>query len=151
MFYQWKIETLNRDLKSGGFDLERGKVTDTTRISHLLIPVAFAYIFLVILGYAEELSSSPPQMTKGCNDDVFPPRSPSTRRTHSLFSQARNRITEVLERTPLRTVCQFFEQFFDFLKTLLSQRTGETIQKLFQIYARRQCLLLKGSQSSVRY
>ncbi len=145
------IETLNRDLKSSGFDLERGKMTDSSRLSHLLIPVAFAYILLVILGYAEELTSSPPPLTKGHDDDVFPPRSSAPKRTYSLFTQARNRITDVLEREPLKIVCQFFEQFFEFLTTLLSQRTGDTMQKLFQTYARRQCLLLKGSHSSVRY
>ncbi len=145
------IETLNRDLKSGGFDIERGKMTDSDRLSNLLIPVAFAYILLVILGYAEELASSPPQLKKGRNPAIFPPRSPSPKRTHSLFTQARNRITDVLERTPFHTVCQFFTQFFDFLRTLLRQHPGDTFDTLVQTYARRQCLLLKGCQSSVRY
>lgn len=139
------IETLNRDLKSSGFDIERGKMTDSHRLSNLLIPVAFAYIFLVILGYAEELTSSPPQMTKGRHDDVFPSQSPSPKRTHSLFIKARHRITDLLERKPLSIVMQFFTQFFDFLTTLLHQRTGDTIHTLFQTYARCQCLLLKGS------
>lgn len=53
------IAPLNRDFKSGGFDLERGKITDSSRLSTLLIPVAFAYMLLVILGYAEELNASP--------------------------------------------------------------------------------------------
>jgi hypothetical protein len=138
------IETLNRDLKSGGFDIERGKVTDSRRLSNLLIPVAFAYIFLVILGYAEELPSPPPQMKKG-RHDVFPPHSPSPKRTHSLFTKARNRITDLLERKPLNIVIPFFTQFFDLLTTLLHQRTGDTTHTLFQIYARCQDLLLKGS------
>lgn len=139
------IATLTRDLKSGGFALERGKVTDSGRLSNLLIPVAFAYLFLVILGYAEELTLSLPQMQKGRHDDVFPSQSPSPKRTHSLFTRARDRITDILERKPLTIVMPFFTQFFDFLTTLLHQRTGDTIHTLFQTYARCQWLLLKGS------
>lgn len=145
------IETLNRDLKSSGFDLERGKVTDSTRIARMLIPAAFAYIFLVILGYAEELTASPPQLTQGRNEDDFAPQTPSPKRTHSLFTQARNRISDILERTTLTIVARVFEQFFDFLAKLRHQRTGDTIHKLFQTYGRWQCLLLKGFHSSVRY
>lgn len=70
---------------------------------------------------------------------------------HSLFIQARNRITDVLERKPFTIVCQFFDQFFDFLKTLLSRQIEDTPRKLFLTCVRQKRLLLKGSQSSVRY
>lgn len=145
------IETLNRDLKSGGFDLERGKITDSDRLSRLLIAVAFAYILLVILGYAEELTSPLPELKQGRNNDPAPEKYKSSGRTQSLFSQARNRVTDLLERTPLQGVHQFFQQFFDFFMTLLNQHVADKVNKLFKTYARRQCLLLKGFQSSVRY
>jgi hypothetical protein len=130
------IETLNRDLKSGGFDVERGKMTDSMRLSNLLIPMAFAYTLAIIQGSAEE---------------VFQPVPPGKKRTHSLFTQARNRITDLLERTSLNIIIQFFEQFFEFLHTLFLQKNGETTHKLFRTYVRQQCLLLKGFHSSVRY
>ncbi|MCP4401100.1 MAG: IS4 family transposase [bacterium] len=145
------IETLNRDVKSSGFDLEKGKMTDSTRLKNLLIPIAFAYILLVIQGYTEELETPPPQLTKGRTDGLFPPPPPTPPRTHSLFTQARNRITDLLERTSLSIVCQFFDQFFDFLNTLLSRQNEDTPQKLFSNYATQKRLLLKGSHSSVRY
>ncbi len=145
------IETLNRDLKSSGFDLENGKITDTDRLSNLLIPVAFAYILLLMLGHAEELGNSPVQLTKGTIDTVSPPPSSQPKRAHSLFRQACNRITDLLERTPLNTVMQFFAQFFDFFTTLLTQRSRDCIQKLVRTYVRQQRLLLEGSQSSVMY
>ena len=145
------IETLNRDLKSSGFDIEKGKMTDSTRLKNLLIPIAFAYILLVIQGYTEELDTPPPPLTKGQTDEVFPPPPPTPTRTHSLFTQARNRITDLLERTPLPIVCQFFDQFFDFLKTLLNRQIEDTPRKLFSSYVRQKQLLLKGTQSSVRY
>jgi hypothetical protein len=145
------IETLNRDLKSGGFDLERGKMTDSDRLSRLLIAAAFAYILLVILGYADELTSPLPELKKGQQDNPVPHKQRSAGRTHSLFSQARNRIVDLIERTPLQGVHQFFEQFFDFFMTLLNQQVAEKVKRLFNTYARQQCLLLKGFQSSVRY
>lgn len=145
------IETLNRDLKSGGFDVERGKITDSERLARLLIAVAVAYILLVILGYAEELNSPLPDVKKGRNTDVVPDTTRSSGRTHSLFSQARNRMTDVIERTPLQGVQQFLTQFFDFLLTLLNQHVADKVNTLFTTYARRQCLLLKGFQCSVRY
>ncbi len=126
------IETLNRDLKSGGFDIERGKITDTDRIGRLLIAIAFAYILLVILGYAEDLQSPPPKLKKGKNNDVVPKKKRSAGRTHSLFSQARNRITDLLERAPLQGVRQFFTQFFDFLMTLLNHQVADKVNKLFK-------------------
>jgi hypothetical protein len=130
------IETLNRDLKSSGFDIERGRMTDSTRLSNFLIPMAFAYILAVIQGYTE---------------DILQPIPPSKKRTHSLFTKARSRITDLLERRPLAVIVQFFRQFFQFFHTLLLQKTEDTAHKLFQTYTRQQCLLLKGSHSSVRY
>jgi len=145
------IETLNRDLKSGGFDLERGKITDSDRLGRMLIAVAFAYILLVILGHAEDVSSPVNELKKGRKNDVIPPKKHSLGRTQSLFSQARNRMTDLLERTSLQGVHQFFEQFFDFLTTLLNQHVADKVNTLFKTYARRQYLLLKGFQSSVTY
>jgi hypothetical protein len=145
------IETLNRDLKSGGFDVENGKITDSERIDRLLIAVAFAYILLLILGYAEEVNSPVNELKKGRKSELFPEKKTLRGRTYSLFSQARNRITDLLERTALQNVHQFFEHFFDFLMNLLNQQAADKVNKLFKTYARRQCLLLKGFQSSVRY
>lgn len=70
------IETLNRDLKSGGFDLERGKITDSERLSNLLIAVAFAYILLVILGHAEDVNCPSNDLKKGRNAISFPKKKP---------------------------------------------------------------------------
>jgi len=145
------IETLNRDLKSGGFDLEKGKITDSERLGRMLIAVAVAYILLVILGHAEEADSPPEKMKQGHKSNIVPEKKRLSGRTHSLFSQARNRITDLLERTLLKDVHQFFEQFFDFLTTLLNQHVADTVNKLFTTYAQQQCLLLKGFHSSVRY
>ncbi len=72
-------------------------------------------------------------------------------RTHCLFTQVCNRITDLLERKPSPIVRQFFDQFFDFLKTLLSQQIEDTPRKLFFSYVRQKRLLLKGYQSSVGY
>ncbi len=143
------IDTLNRDLTSGGFDIERGKITDSDRISRLLIAVAFAYILLLIPGHVEDIHGPPTALKKGHNNDVVPDKKRSSGRPQSLFSQARNRITDLLDRVPLPGVYQFFEQFFDFLMILLNQHVADTVTTLFKTYARRQCLLLKGFQSSV--
>ncbi len=130
------IETLNRDLKSSGYDIERGKMTDPKRLATFLIPIAFAYILSVMQGHVEELIQPVPPLKK---------------RTLSLFAKARDRMTDLLERTPLIIITQFFQQFFHFVTTLLTQTTRDTVPILFQSYARQQCLLLKGFQSSVRY
>lgn len=66
------IESLNRDLKSGGFDLERGKMTDSERLSNMVIAVAFAYILLVILGHAEDTNCLPNDLKTGRNAMSFP-------------------------------------------------------------------------------
>lgn len=124
------IETLNRDLKSSGYDIERGKMTDLKRLEHLLIPIAFAYILSVIQGHIEELLQPVP---------------PQQKRIHSLFTKARDRMIDLLERTPLNSILQFFHQFFHFLHTLLRQTSMENFTNICQTYARQQSLLLEGN------
>lgn len=124
------IETLNRDLKSSGYDLERGKMTAPKRLETLLIPVAFAYILSVIQGHVEE---------------IIQPLPPLKKRTLSLFTKARNRMIDLLERTPLLVIVQCFQQFFQFLSTLLMQQQADTVTHLFRSYATRQALLLEGN------
>jgi hypothetical protein len=123
------IETLNRDLKSSGYDREHGKMTDPKRLENVLIPIAFAYIVSVIQGHVEELIQPVP---------------PLKNRTHSLFTRARNRMRDVLDRTPLASILQFFQQFFQFLLTLLLQKSADTVTHVFRTYARPQSLLLEG-------
>lgn len=56
------IETLNRDLKSGGYDIEKGKLNERKRVENLLIPIAFAYIFSIILGNLQEIKNPIPEL-----------------------------------------------------------------------------------------
>jgi hypothetical protein len=123
------IETLNRDLKSSGYDLEHGKMTDSKRLENLLIPTSFAYVIAVIQGHVEEL---------------IQPVSSLKKRTLSLFTRARNRMIDLLERTPLPVILQCFQQFFQFLFTVLLQQHAEMVTHLFRSYAKRQSLLLGG-------
>jgi hypothetical protein len=123
------IETLNRDLKSSGYDIERGKMTDPKRLDNLLIPIAFAYILSVIQGHVEE---------------VMKPVPPLKNRTLSLFTNARHRMIDLLERTPLSVISQFFQQFFQFLLTLLLQKSADTVMTVLKVYAKQQTLLLEG-------
>ena len=44
------IETVFRDWQSGGFHLDRCGISDRTRVAHLLLPLAIAYLWLVSLG-----------------------------------------------------------------------------------------------------
>jgi hypothetical protein len=122
-------ETLNRDMKSSGYDLERGRMTDQTRLDRLLIPLAFAYILSVIQGYVEELVQ---------------PVSSLKRRSLSLFTKARNRMLDLLDRTPLAMVLQFVEQFFHFLLTILLLKRPDSLTKVFRTQAHQQALFLKG-------
>lgn len=124
------IETLNRDLKSGGYDIERGKLTIPKRLENFLIPIAFAYILSVIQGHIEELIQPVPPLQK---------------RTLSLFTKARNRMIDLLERTPLSSIRQFFQQFFQFLRILLLQKSTDMCTTAFRVYARQQSLLLQGN------
>jgi hypothetical protein len=123
------IEPLNRDLKSSGYDLERGRMTAPKRLENLLIPLSFAYILAVIQGHVEERIHPVPPLKK---------------RTHSLFTKARNRMIDLLDRTPLAVILQFFQQFFQFLHTVLKQYAVDTTTQLFRSYAKRQTLLLQG-------
>ena len=122
------IETLNRDLKSSGYDIERGRMTDTKRLENFLIPIAFAYILSVIQGHLEEVKSPIPPLRK---------------RRLSLFTQARNRFNDLFDRTSLTTIMAFFRQFFHFLTTLLLQKIPEEATMLFQRFAQQQRILLQ--------
>ncbi len=100
------------------------------RVTNLMIPVAFASILAVIQGYAEEILAPPkPALHQGHADHVFHPPPSQPTRTHSVFTQARNRITDLLERKPSSIVFQFFDHFFHFLDTLLMQQHGDTYIK----------------------
>jgi hypothetical protein len=123
------IETFNRDLKSGGYDIEHGKMTDSKRLANFLIPIAFAYILSVIQGHVEEL---------------IEPLPPLKKRTLSLFSKARNRMIDLLERTSFSVIREFFQQFFQFLFILLLQKSADTVTNVFRSYAKQQSLLLEG-------
>lgn len=123
------IEPLNRDLKSSGYDIAHGKMTDPKRLENFLIPISFAYILAVIQGHVEELRQPGPPMKK---------------RILSLVPKARNRIIDLLERTPLSVILQFFQQFFQFLFILLLQKSADTVTNVFRVYAKQQSLLLEG-------
>ena len=122
------IETLNRDLKSGGYDVERGKLTEAKRLTNLLIPLAFAYICTVIQGNLEEIKAPPSALRK---------------RRLSLFTKARNLFNDLFERKPLSIVIQFFQEFFAFLLTLITQTTLTSTTILFRRFSKRQLALLQ--------
>lgn len=122
------IETLNRDIKSSGYDIERGRMTDAKRLENFLIPIAFAYILSVIQGHVEELKHPLPPLRK---------------RRLSLFTQAKNRFNDLFDRTSLTTTMAFFQQFFHFLTTLLLQKIPEEATMLFQRFAQQQRILLQ--------
>jgi hypothetical protein len=123
------IETLNRDLKSGGYDLERGKMTHSIRIERLMIPLAFAYILAVIQGDIEELIA---------------PLPPVKKRILSLFTRARRRMTDLLERVPFPTVRLYFQHFFRFIHTLITLSDHKQFTHVCHEYAQQQILLLQG-------
>jgi len=123
------IETLNRDLKSSGDDIEHGKMTEPKRLENLLIPISFAYLLAVIQGHVEELIQPGPPLKK---------------HTLSLFTKARNRMLDLLERTPLAVIIQCFQQFFQFLFTLLLPQHADTVTHVFRSYAKQQSLLVEG-------
>lgn len=122
------IETLNRDLKSSGYDIERGRMTDAKRLENFLIPISFAYILSVIQGYVEELKHPLPPLHK---------------RRLSLFTQAKHRFNDLFDRTALTITMAFFQQFFHFLTTLLFQKIPEDATMLFQRFAQQQRILLQ--------
>lgn len=122
------IETLNRDLKSGGYDLERGKLTDTKRLSTLLIPMTMAYILTVIEGHLDDLRHARPVLKK---------------RRVSLFVKARHLFQEVCDRKPLSVVTRFFQHLFEFLGHLLSQKTLDNPSAIFLTFSKQQGALLQ--------
>jgi hypothetical protein len=122
------IETLNRDLKSGGYDVERGKLTEAKRLTNLLIPMALAYIITVIQGNLEEIKAPLPTLR---------------RRRLSLFTKARNLFNDLFERKPLCIVLEFFQEFFAFLLTLMSQPTLTDTTSLLRKFSKRQLALLQ--------
>jgi hypothetical protein len=99
------IETLNRDLKSGGYDVEHGKLTDPKRLTNLLLPMAFAYLLTVLQGHL---------------DDIHHPTPPLKQRRLSLFTQARKTFHDLFDRQPFEIVKTFFQQFFAFLLSVIS-------------------------------
>ena len=121
------IETLHRDLKSGGYDMEGSRVTDLPRLSNLLIPAAFAYILTLIQGRLEELRDPCP---------------PLTARHLSLFSQGRNRFSDLIARHPFPTVCQFVLHFVHFLLESLQRPPTEDCTRSFTLFAQKQLLVL---------
>lgn len=122
------IETLNRELKSGGYDVEHGKLTESKRLTNLLIPVALAYIFTVIQGHLEEIKVPLPKLRK---------------RRLSLFTKARNLFNDVFERKPLSVVIQFFQEFFAFILTLMNQTKQVNTTRLLHKFSKRQLVLLQ--------
>jgi hypothetical protein len=122
------IETLNRDLKSGGYDVERGKVTEHKRLSNLLLPVAFAYIVTVMQGHLEEIKVPLPRLRK---------------RRLSLFTKARNLFHDLFERHPLRVVIQFFQEFFAFFVTLIRQTALANTTNVLRKFSKKQLALLQ--------
>jgi hypothetical protein len=123
------IETLHRDIKSGGYDIERSRVTDLPRVTNLLIPAAFAYILTLIQGRLEELR------------DPCPPLTP---RRLSLFSQGRNRFTDLIERHAFPHVYHFWHQFVHFLLMIVRHpppHERESI-RVCTLFAQQQLLIL---------
>ncbi len=121
------IETLHRDIKSGGYDIEGSRVTDLPRVSNLLIPAAFAYILTLIQGRLEELRD---------------PCSPLTARHLSLFSQGRNRFTDLITRHPFPTLYQCMRRFVQFLLVTLQRPPTEDCTRSFTLFAHKQLLVL---------
>ena len=122
------METLNRDLKSGGYDLERGKLTDPKRLATLLIPMALAYLLTVIQGQLADLQETP---------------SPLKKRRLSLFAKARQLFQEVRDRKPFAVVTRFFHLLFECLGTILSQETWGNWTSVFLNFSKQQRVLLQ--------
>ena len=101
------IETLNRDLKSSGYDIEKGRVTQPKRIENFLLPSSFSYSFAVIQGTLEELKD---------------PRPPLQQRQLSLFTRGRRAFLEALDRKTLYSSRKCFQQFFDFIIEVASEK-----------------------------
>jgi hypothetical protein len=122
------IETLPRDLKSGGYDMERGRLTDTKRLTALLIPMTLAYILPVIQGHL---------------DDLRQPYPPLKKRRWSLFAHARQIFQDVCDRKPFSVGIRFFQQFFTVLGQVLSHTTLEDDMSIFLKFSKQQHALLQ--------
>lgn len=122
------IETLHRDLKSGGYEIERGKLTDATRLTNLLIPMAFAYMLTVLQGHLDDLSITP-----------LPVHKPRL----SLFTKARNLFQDVLDRQPATIVAHFFRHLFEFLLNLITQPQVSNWTSLLRHFAHKQRIFLQ--------
>ena len=122
------METLNRDLKSGGYDVERGKLTDPKRLAALLIPMAMAYLLTVIQGQLADLQEAHPSLKK---------------RRLSLFAKARQLFQEVRDRKPFAVITRFFHLLFEFLNTILAQETWENWTSVFLNFSQQQRVLLQ--------
>lgn len=121
------IETLHRDIKSGGYDIEGGRLTDRDRLTNLLIPAAFAYIITLIQGRLEELRD---------------PLPPLQRRRFSLFSHGKQRFADQIERQLFPKVYRFFLKFVQFLICMFHCPPTENFLHTFTLFAQQQLLLL---------
>jgi hypothetical protein len=121
------IETLHRDVKSGGYDIEGSRLIDRDRLRNLLIPAAFAYIITVIQGRLEELRD---------------PLPPLQSRRFSLFSQGKQRFADLIERQFFPKVSHFFRQFVQFLLRMVHCPPTENVLQAFTLFAQQQLLLL---------
>jgi hypothetical protein len=122
------IETLNRDLKSGGYDVERGKLTDPKRLANLLLPMAFAYLLTVIQGHL---------------DDLQHPTPPLKKRRLSLFTQARKTFHDLFDRHPFERVKTFFQQFLTFLVSVIAHPSVTNWTTRLLKFSHQQHLLLQ--------
>jgi hypothetical protein len=121
------IETLHRDIKSGGYDIEGSRVTELSRVTNLLIPAAFAYILTLLQGRLEELRDPCP---------------PLKARHLSLFSQGQNRFTDLIERHAIPTVFQFVRQFVHFLVDMVQRPLTDNLLRVCTLFAQKQLLVL---------
>jgi hypothetical protein len=122
------METLNRDLKSGGYDLERGKLTHAKRLTTLLIPLALAYILTIIQGDLEELQQPVPPLKK---------------RQLSLFKKAKQRFADLFDRKSGYKVKKFFHQLFDFITEILLTPPVKNYFETLVCFAKKQRILLQ--------
>ena len=122
------IETLNRDLKSSGYDLEKGRVTHAKRIENFLIALSFSYIFAVLQGTLEELKD---------------PTSPLRPRHLSLFTRGSRAFEEVFARKTLPNVRKFFQHFFDFIIEVASEKGSNSSERNLLAFPKTQLLRLQ--------
>ncbi len=117
------IENLNRDIKSGGYDIENGRVTDNKRIENLLIPIAFAYIFSLIQGELDEIRNPVPELKE---------------RKISLFKKGTNIFNEIIYRKTIYLIQKFFRQFFGFVSDVVSKINIEKAKESIVAFSKEQ-------------